>query len=184
MQKTNFRFAATLLLVCMGIYAARVYRARLDSKCMNLCKYTDDTIRLNSRDFQKSVVPLLESPRKHNLIVFVNPGADCLACLFETEYWLAPSSVEDDYKVFFLIPQIASTEHVTGYINQFLLEEDQIIRFEPNSPLVPYNRFGVLKVFYELEAGIRWFEFGNREEDVQLAFPDKILATIRQVKRS
>jgi len=170
----------TLGLVCLGIYGARVYRSKLLSKCMNLCKYEDDTVQLNSKNFNEVVVPLLTSPRKSNLIVFVDPAADCLACLFETEYWLAPTSEEDNYKVFFFIPKRAPLERVTGYINQFLLEEDQIIRYETDSPITPFHLYGILKVFYDLEHGIRWYEFGNKEEAAQMAFPEKVLATIRE----
>ena len=174
----HLRFA----LFCIGIgglvYGVRYFSAVSASHCENLCKYSDHTARLNEKNFRETVVPLLKSPRPFNLIVFVDPDRDCLACLFETEFWLAPMNGEEDYRVHFFIPSSSPRERVDDYIGQFLLEEDQVIRFDHSSSLSPYHGYGVLKVFYDLEEGVRWFEFGNEGESEQKALMVKIGETI------
>lgn len=89
-----------------------------------------------------------------------------------------------EYAVQFFIPAESPAERVNGYIESFGMLDEQIIRFDHFSPLAAYHRFGVMKVFYDLEAGVCWFESGNRGEAEQLALLQRIRSTITGKKKS
>jgi len=176
----SLRFFLACMLLAALIYGFRYYRAVSAPSCSDLCKFSNHTSDLNEDAFRKTVVPQLKSPNLYNLIVFVDPDKDCLACLFETEYWLAAEDGTDSYTVHFFIPHDSPDERVEGYRDQFLLEDDQILRFDPKGPLAPYHAYGVFKVFYDIDAGVRWYEFGNQDERAQIALAERIKQSIEK----
>jgi len=179
MQK-HVLILSTITLASIGIYGYRYMRDNGASVCPNLCKKPDETFELNHTAFIQHVNATAALTRPYHLLVFVDPDRECLACLFETEFWLAPMAESSDYAVHFFIPNDAPPERVEGYLNAFHIVEDQVTRFDPGSALSAYYRFGLLKVLYHVEDGILWFEGGNQEENVQHQFLTRLRTAIRR----
>lgn len=168
-----------LLTIPVSIYSFRWWLAEKTPACPDYCQTDFHSYRLNEETFLERVLPMVKDPRTFNLFVFVNPDKDCLACIFEAEYWLVPIEDYDHYMVHFFIPEEVPEERFRGFQEHYAIAPEQIIRFDRASPISPFNQFGVLKVFYEYGDGIHWFEPGTSDPEKQATFPDRIRRMIK-----
>ncbi len=171
-------FAVVLISVFGGVYGLRIWYAKTNQPCATLCKYDDNTSELNRSHFDKFVAPNIKGESRFNLIIFLDPARECSVCLYETEYWLAPLGATPEFMVHFFFPLGTDQEKLQNYLNALDLSAKNINYFNPTSDLNDYISNGLVKIFFDREMGIRWYEFGNSSEADQLNFLKMLNGTL------